>query len=65
MGKGRIVRRGVGYIAIVIILAGVSGCTFFGNNGPDVAHWEPQLSPDETRLAYESSVNDSLELFYL
>lgn len=41
----------------------VSGCTFFGGDEPDYTHWEPALSPDGRTLAYESPIDDNLELF--
>jgi TolB protein len=45
------------------VVAGITGCTFLGDRGPEFTNWEPVLSPDGKTLAYESPVNGSLELF--
>jgi TolB protein len=56
--------RGVRVIALgLAVLAAVSGCSFFGNEEPSLTNWEPTLSPDGTRLAFESLVDKHLELF--
>ena len=55
------------WIAVIITglatLIMASGCSFLGGKGPEYTNWEPQLSPDGTKLAYESPVDGSLELF--
>jgi TolB protein len=50
-------------VAGLCALAGIAGCTFFGDRAPEFTHWEPDLSPDATTLAYESPVDGTLELF--
>jgi len=58
------VNRAIGCVlGVILLLAGAAGCTFFGNQGPPLENWEPQLSPDGSRLVYESPVEESLELF--
>lgn len=44
-------------------LAVLTGCSFFGNEGPPFTYWEPELSPDGTTLVYESRLDKTLELF--
>lgn len=45
------------------MLVGIAGCTFFGQQEPALTNWEPTLSPDGTRLAFESVVEKHLEIF--
>jgi Tol biopolymer transport system component len=61
-----VVGRGSLVIVGLAIIAGLTGCSFLGGDqGPPIERWEPALSPDGTTLAYETSVDDSLELFLL
>ncbi len=56
--------RGVEVIALgLAVLVAVGGCSFFGREEPALTNWEPALSPDGTRLAFESLVEKHLELF--
>ena len=48
-----------------LILVVTAGCSFFGGDEPEYTYWEPSLSPDATLLVYESSAEQSLELFTL
>jgi TolB protein len=41
----------------------IAGCSFFGEQGPELTYLEPALSPDGRWLAYESAVDGKLELF--
>jgi len=56
-------------LRIILIIAALAmpivipGCSFLGGSGPEFTNWEPQLSPDGAKLAYESPVEGSLELF--
>ncbi len=50
---------------ILLLPAVLTGCSYFGSQGPAFTNWEPALSPDGTRLAFESEVDGSLELFTL
>jgi len=50
-------------VIIAALVATIGGCSFLGGNGPEFTNWEPQLSPDGEKLAYESPVDGSLELF--
>lgn len=43
--------------------ASLAGCTFFGSQGPEFTHWEPELSPDGATLVYESVSGKTLELY--
>lgn len=57
--RGRTVTTILGLCAC----AGLAGCSFLGSQGPAFMNWEPELSPDATRLVYESKVGETLELF--
>jgi Tol biopolymer transport system component len=52
---------------VVLGLAAVgwlAGCSFLGGDqGPELTHWEPALSPDGGTLAYESVTGKTLELY--
>jgi len=54
--------RGAMLAALLFLLA---GCSFFGGNDVKYTNWEPDMSPDGSRLVYESPVNETLELFIL
>ncbi|MDD4902955.1 MAG: hypothetical protein PHX77_00460, partial [Candidatus Bipolaricaulis sp.] len=57
-------RRGVGIVVLgLAALVAVGGCSYFGSREPALTNWEPALSPDGTRLAFESLVDKHLELF--
>lgn len=43
--------------------AWLTGCSFFGNQGPEFTNWEPELSPDGGTLVYESVSEKTLELY--
>ena len=52
-------------VAILGVLAGLTGCSLLNNQGPPLTNWEPELSPDGAKLVYESPVENRLELFVL
>lgn len=54
----------VGSVAVLLILV-MMGRGFFSNNEPEYTYWEPELSPDGSRMVYESTTESSLELFTL
>jgi TolB protein len=41
----------------------VGGCSYFFGGGLEYTHWEPALSPDGRLLAYESVIDENVELF--
>jgi Tol biopolymer transport system component len=41
----------------------VGGCSFPGEKEPALTNWEPALSPDGSRLVFETAVNRHLDLF--
>jgi TolB protein len=49
--------------SVGVFLIGLVGCTFFQSKGPEIANWEPVLSPDETMIAFESSGEKGFEIF--
>jgi TolB protein len=57
-----ILRRSAVLLATAVLLT-IAGCSFFGEQGPELTHLEPALSPDGRWLAYESAVDGKLELF--
>jgi len=57
-----ILRRSAVLLATAILLT-IAGCSFLGDQGPELTYLEPALSPDGRRLAYESAVDGKLELF--
>lgn len=57
--------RTIAGIMLGLCLLTVSGCSFFGGDEPDYSYWEPELSPDGTTLAYESTTESGLELYML
>jgi TolB protein len=57
-----ILRRSAVLLATTILLT-IAGCSFLGDQGPELTYLEPALSPDGRRLAYESTVDGKLELF--
>jgi TolB protein len=56
-------RRAEALAVGVAVLAAVSGCAYLGKQEPPLTNWEPALSPDGSRLAFESLVDKHLELF--
>jgi TolB protein len=58
-------RRRVWFVVLGLAAAGgIAGCSLLGGNqGPEITHWEPALSPDGGTLAYESVTGKTLELY--
>lgn len=62
--KGEPLKRGTGSAVVALLaIAWLTGCSFFGDQGPPFENWEPDLSPDGKTLVYESEVDETLELF--
>ena len=62
--KGRNVKRIIltsTLVLGVLVLAG--GCSFFQQRGPELTNWEPVLSPDGTRIAFESPGTKGFEIY--
>ena len=57
-----ILRRSAVLLATAILLT-IAGCSFLGEQGPELTYLEPALSPDGRRVAYESTVDGKLDLF--
>lgn len=60
---GRMVKRLVGGVGLGLLFIGMIGCTLFQSKGPEIANWEPALSPDETMLAFASPGEKGFEIF--
>ena len=41
----------------------MSGCSLFGGDDTEYTYWEPELSPDGSFLAYESTTERGLEIY--
>ena len=63
MDKKKWIIAGVFVVALLLVM--VFRGSFFGSSEPEYTYWEPSLSPDTTLLVYESSAEQSLELFTL
>jgi len=50
-------------VAALGVVAGLAGCSLLNNQGPPLTNWEPELSPDGSKLVYESPVESKLEIF--
>jgi len=48
---------------LLVVLAGLAGCSFFGGDDTEYTNWEPELSPDGLSVAYESTMEHGLEIF--
>ncbi len=47
-----------------LVAAVLSGCSFFGGaSAPQVKNWEPVLSPDRTKLAFETLAEKTYEIY--
>ncbi len=58
------ISRASGWVLVVAVLSIVAGCSYFGGDqGPALEYLEPALSPDGRWLAYESAVDEKLELY--
>jgi len=62
MNIGRLSTAG---ILTSLCLLAAAGCGFFGGEEAEYTYWEPELSPDGSMIAYESTAESSLELFTL
>ncbi len=52
-------------IAAGVVLLLITGCDFFGGQEETYTYWEPSVSPDGSKIAYESTADSSIELFTL
>ncbi len=49
------------FVALLLLVMIARG--FFTSNEPEYTYWEPALSPDGSQIAYESTAEESLEIF--
>lgn len=59
------VRVAAAAVLAILLATGMLGCDLLESREPQVAHWEPALSPDGGSLVYESSTASGLALFCL
>lgn len=51
---------------VVLLVFGVAGCSLLsGGDAPAYQRWEPAASPDGTKIAYASPVEDGFEIFVM
>jgi len=62
--KGQTVRRAISASFLALgVLGLVGGCGFLQQKGPALTNWEPVLSPDGSRIAYESPGEKGFEIY--
>ena len=62
--KGQKVKRTNLISALALgVLMFVGGCGFLQQKGPQLTNWEPVLSPDGTRIAFESPGEKGFEIY--
>lgn len=62
--KGQNVKRTILLNALaLVVLVLVGGCSFLQQKGPELTNWEPVLSPDGTRIAFESPGEKGFEIY--
>lgn len=62
--KGQNVKRTVLISALaLVVLVLVGGCGFLQKKGLELTNWEPVLSPDGTRIAFESPGEKGFEIY--
>ena len=62
--KGQSVKRSILISALaLVVLVLVGGCGFLQKKGLELTNWEPVLSPDGTRIAFESPGEKGFEIY--
>ncbi len=57
-------KKGVVIVVGLLLLGGtLGGCSFLSQKGPALTNWEPALSPDGTKIVYESPADKGFEIY--